>query len=417
MPRKKTPSVAILHYSCPPVIGGVEFVIEAHAKLFADAGYKTKMIVGNGKIDHRKVKTVVIPEIDSTGGPIGGVVRSLIDGKVPASFESAVKRVEKKLEAALKDVDVCMMHNVLTMHFNLVLNAALANIMQRSKRIRFIGWTHDATFNDKNYSVHHRNKYPWDLLKQKLPGCDYCVISEQRQREVAALFGVPRSSLPVVPDGINVPGLLGLTPMVSDLYYGEELYGKDIVALTPTRIVRRKNLEAGIKLTAAFKRAGKSIRWIITGAPDPHNADVMEYFKKLTTLRKKLGVRKEVIFMCEQSAERVSNEDLRALFSVADTLIFPSSQEGFGIPALEGGLAGLLMILSDIPALKEIAGKGAVYIRKGDKPDHVVRRALKAYAASPRFAFRKKMIAEYSWDSVFEKKIQPLVLHPKQFWK
>ena len=27
MPRKK-PNVAILHYSCPPVIGGVEFVIE-----------------------------------------------------------------------------------------------------------------------------------------------------------------------------------------------------------------------------------------------------------------------------------------------------------------------------------------------------------------------------------------------------
>ncbi|MBN2302089.1 MAG: hypothetical protein JXN60_06175, partial [Lentisphaerae bacterium] len=308
----KKPSIAILHYSCPPVIGGVEFVIEAHAKLFSDAGYKTKMIIGKGSIDHDEVKNVVIPEISSDGGPIGSTVKALSTGIVPPEFDAAVKRVEKKLTVALKNVDVCMIHNVLTMHFNMVLNAALANIMRRSQRIRFIGWTHDATFNDGNYVKHQKKEYPWNLLRQKLPGCEYCVISFQRQIEIAKIFGVAKTCLPVIPDGINVPSLLGLTTSVKDLYYDEKLYDKDFVALTPTRIVRRKNLESGMLFISALKKKEKTARWIVTGAPDPHNADAMAYFRKLTGLRRDLRLRKEVIFMCERNHERVSNDDLRA---------------------------------------------------------------------------------------------------------
>ena len=36
--QKAKPNVAILHYSSPPVIGGVEFIIHAHAHEFAKAG-------------------------------------------------------------------------------------------------------------------------------------------------------------------------------------------------------------------------------------------------------------------------------------------------------------------------------------------------------------------------------------------
>ncbi len=403
------PSVAILHYSCPPVIGGVEFVIEAHAKLFGDAGFKTKIIVGNGYMKHPGVRTVVIPEIDSRGGPIADVLNELRNGRVPESFNGAVKRVERKLLNALRNVDVCMMHNVLTMHFNLVLTAALANIMKTRKNIKFIGWTHDAAFCDKNYKAFWIDKYPWNLLKNKLAGCDYCAISDYRRSQIAKLFGISPSLIPVVSDGIDVPGLLGLTPMIKDIFYTEKLYNMDIIALTPTRIVRRKNLEAGMEIVAGFKKLGKKVRWFITGAADPHNVDAVTYWNELTKRRRKLGIEKEVVFMCERVKERVSNEDLRALFSVVDMLIFPSTHEGFGIPVLEGGVAGLLPVLSDIPAFREIAADNAVYMGKGSKPLLTARKAIRALTASPRLAFRKKVMAHYSWDSVFTRKIVPLV--------
>lgn len=416
MSRKK-PNIAILHYSCPPIIGGVEFVIQAHARLFADAGYNTKLIVGKGGKIHPKVRTVIVPEIASDGGPVGRVVKALSGGKVTPSFESAVDRTGKKLSAALRGVDVCMMHNVLTMHFNLVLTASLADIMQRRRSVNFIGWIHDSTFGDPNYRRHQRQDFPWSLLTQPLPGCNYCVISRQRQNEMKKLFGIPASGLPVIPDAINVPGLLGLTDPISGIFRSERLHRIDIVALTPTRIVPRKNLETGIKLVSAFKKLGKSVRWMITGAPDPHNTDAMEYYRKLLALRSRLGVKREVIFLCERLKERVSDEDLRALFSASDMLIFPSAREGFGIPVLEAGLAGLVMVISDIPAFREISGRNAVYIRSGDTPGTVAGRALRAMKRNPQLAFRKKMMSGYSWDAVFADRILPAVLKPRSVWR
>ena len=220
----------------------------------------------------------------------------------------------------------------------------------------------------------------------------------------------------MIPDGIDVAGFLGLTPAVEGLFRDERLSDVDIVGLTPTRIVRRKNLEAGIEIVAALKNKGKSIRWMITGAPDPHNTDVMAYFKKLVSLRRKLGVRKEVIFLCERLDQRVDDDDLRALFAVSDTLIFPSSQEGFGIPALEGGLGGLLLVLSDIPALREIAGSQAVYIGKTDSPASVARRVIAGLKSSPRLSFRKKIISGYSWDAVFANRILPAAEKRGTLW-
>ena len=412
----KQPRIAILHYSCPPVIGGVEFIIEAHYELLTERGYSTKLVVGDAGGGQPELCAEVIPEFASDGGPLRDVVARLDEGVVPPEFPAAVKTVEAKLREALRQVDVCIMHNVLTMHFNLVLTAALANIMECRPATRFIGWVHDATFADPAYSVHQRDEYPWNLLKQALPGCDYCVISAQRRREVRRIFRVPASRLPVIPDGIDVEQLLGLTPRVAALFREERLYKTDIVAITPTRIVRRKNLEMGMRIVAALKRQRKSVRWMITGAPDPHNADSVSYFEQLCELRGELRLEKEVIFLCERFKERVSGHDLRGLYGVSDVLLFPSWREGFGIPVLEAGITGLLVVASAIPSLKEIGGRDTVYIYPEERPETVAQRLLLAFEWSPRLVFRKSSIAEYSWEAVFNDKILPAVVSPETLW-
>ncbi len=414
MKKKK---LAIIHYSCPPVIGGVEFIVEAHARLFVDEGYDVRVIVGKGGNICPGAETIEIPEIGSSGGPFGDELLMLSDVRLPPAFDVAVKQTQERLLKALDGVDVCMMHNVLTMHFNLILAAALANIMkEHGDRIHFISWSHDSTFRDPNYAKHQRQDYPWSLLSRKLEGCRYCVISGQRQNELSRLFGVSPSHLPVIPDGVDVPRFYDLTPVIKGLFLEEELYRKDLVALTPTRIVRRKNLEAGIEIVAELKKTGKSIRWLITGAPDPHNADAMEYFDKLTGLRKNLGVEEEVVFLCERIKDRISNEDLRGLFAVSDMLIFPSKGEGFGIPALEGGLAGMFLVLSDIPALREIAGDNAVYIKEAEEPSDVAAHILEGLENCPHVAFRRRLIENYAWHAVFEDRIRTAIEEPERFW-
>ena len=409
------PRIAILHYSCPPIIGGVEFIIEQHYRLLVEQGYQAKLMVGEGGEDDVRVQR--IPEFASDGGPQKDVVDALRSGIVPKGFDRAVERVERKLTAALKTVDVCIMHNVLTMHFNLILTAALANIMARGTHTRFIGWTHDSTFTDPSYRAHQRSDYPWSLLRQALPGCKYCVISKQRRREMARLFGIPAVQLPVIPDGISVSEFFHLTPEIRDLHRKERLFKRDIVALTPTRIVERKNLQVGFPIMAALKAQGLSVRWIITGAPDPHNPDSMKYYDELRALRRKYGLDRTVIFMCERQSERVSHAELRGLFSLSNLLLFPSRREGFGIPVLEGGLAGQLIVINDIPALRELAGRGCVFIRDKDTPSMVAQKILRVYARSPQLMFQRKVIAEYSWSAIFERKILPAIEEPEKLWK
>lgn len=410
------PSVAIIHYSGPPVIGGVEFIIEAHAREFAEAGYRVKLIVGEGEEDSSDVKTIVIPELASAGGPLDDILTSLDNGDVPDGFHDAVKQVEKKVAAALRGVSVCMIHNVMTMHFNLVLTAALARLMKRKKSTRFIAWTHDLTFVDPVHEPHQHRRSPWSLLLQPRDGCDYCAISKQRQIEMRKLFRIPASRIPVIPDGVDIPELLRLSKKARKVFYEQRISTVDIVAITPARILRRKNLGVGMEIIAALKKRGYSVRWIITGAPDTHNPSSMKYFRLLNTLRKRLKVEKEVLFLCERFDDRISNEDLCALYRISDMLLFPSDREGFGLPVLEAGLAGLLVVINDIPALRELAKRDAVYIHLGDSSDAVAKKIIAARKKRPELMFRKRVMSQYAWEVVFDEKIVPAILTPETVW-
>ena len=58
----------------------------------------------------------------------------------------------------------------------------------------------------------------------------------------------------------------------------------------------------------------------------------------------------------------VSSEELRAIYSNAIALLFPSLQEGFGWPIIEAQACGCPVFASNRPPLNEIGGQGAIYI-------------------------------------------------------
>ena len=57
----------------------------------------------------------------------------------------------------------------------------------------------------------------------------------------------------------------------------------------------------------------------------------------------------------------VTDESLVTLFANAQMFVMPSFEEGFGIPVLESFAIGCPVVCSDIGALKEVAGDGAIY--------------------------------------------------------
>ena len=61
-------------------------------------------------------------------------------------------------------------------------------------------------------------------------------------------------------------------------------------------------------------------------------------------------------------AGQVSNEELRALYSSAKALLFPSLQEGFGWPIIEAQACGCPAIVSGYSPMTEVGDESVVYI-------------------------------------------------------
>lgn len=63
----------------------------------------------------------------------------------------------------------------------------------------------------------------------------------------------------------------------------------------------------------------------------------------------------------------IENEDLRALYSVAQALVFPSLQEGFGWPIIEAQACGCPVAASKAGPLPEVGGAAAKYFDPKDE--------------------------------------------------
>ncbi|MBV9140247.1 MAG: glycosyltransferase family 4 protein [Pseudonocardiales bacterium] len=93
--------------------------------------------------------------------------------------------------------------------------------------------------------------------------------------------------------------------------------------------------------------------------------------------------------------------DLRCVVAGAAALVLPSREEGFGLPVLEAMAAGVPVVCSDLPALREVAGGLATLVPPGDPA------ALAAALASVdgaghdpvSAAARQAHAARYTWQA------------------
>src|SRR5512132_55090 len=98
--------VALLHYSAPPIVGGVESVLGHHARLMAEAGHQVQIIAGRGEQTDPRIPFFQVPRADSRHPDVLAIKAELDAGHIPPKFVNLVDSLTASLSEILDDVDV-----------------------------------------------------------------------------------------------------------------------------------------------------------------------------------------------------------------------------------------------------------------------------------------------------------------------
>ncbi len=377
--------VALIHYLYPPTVGGVERVMAEHAALFARHGHRVTVLCGGGESREPGVEVGVLPELR------------------PGS-ETAAPEMRRILETALVGVEVAFVHNLMTMPFHPGATEALAELAASGGATRFINWIHDLAAINPDYTLEPPLR---ELLAKAHPGFTTVAVSAQRQREFCDLTGIPPEDCPVIPNGIDPAKVLGLTPTVAELEQRHRILGRDIVLLQPARILRRKNIELGLQVTAALGTAGHDAFYLVTGAPDPHHPASAAYGDALRGLASALGLTHAMAFASETSP--VTDGDLQGLYALSDAVFLPSRQEGFGLPVLEAALLRVPLFCFDREPMASLLPGVPVLVPGATAPEEIATRILGTLNADPAFRARKEALKRYGWDRIYSDLLRPLL--------
>jgi glycosyltransferase involved in cell wall biosynthesis len=189
-------------------------------------------------------------------------------------------------------------------------------------------------------------------FKHVLPGIvrassGIVVVSAATERDVRNAFEVEDRPMAIAPPAGPAPVFRRMSEEAVRPVLESRGIGRYLLAVGTAR---HKNLD---RLLGAFERLPLAdIELVIVGSPAPIEATV-------ASLRRSTRPRVKLV-------GRVSDETLAAMYNGASAFVFPSLQEGFGIPPLEAMACGTPVVASSAAAVRETCGDAAAYFDPED---------------------------------------------------
>jgi len=191
----------------------------------------------------------------------------------------------------------------------------------------------------------------WKLqyMYMKKKACRYIAISEYTKRDIIKYLGVDEDKIDVISCGIS-NHFIESGEIIKKTACMEEYNIDYPYLLFVGNFNPRKNLK---RIIVAFdnvkKKYGIPHKLIISG----------EYGWKFNKneIIKNIKFINDIVFL-----GFVRDEYLSQLYKGADIFLFPTLYEGFGVPVIEAQYCKTAVITSNISALPEIGGCGALYV-------------------------------------------------------
>lgn len=249
-----------------------------------------------------------------------------------------------------------------------------------ARRRRFVATIHDAaiTYDDFAFPrlrrAYKRPLQPWAL---KRAAAVVAVSAFARDEAVRRLGGDP-ARIHVIHSG---PGLIAPARGIDGTAPPRPPY-----LLFVGTLADNKNLPF---LVRAFDNTDVDVELVLAGRRASATAD-------LEAAIERAGARDRIRLL-----EDVSDADIDELYRGAIALVHPSLYEGFGFTPLEAMARGCPVLLSDVPALREVSGDGAVVLPVGDEAawSGAIRRVVGDETL--RADLRKRgtdVVSRYSWE-------------------
>ncbi len=202
------------------------------------------------------------------------------------------------------------------------------------------------------------------------------------------------------------PGRITVTPLGYDAGLFHPRYDADAVACarrahgivrsyfinTSSVIWYRKNLVRVLEALARLKaeHGARTPQLVITGKRG-------EAYEEVLACRARLGLEGDVVF-----TGYVPAADVPVLLAGAEALVFPSLDEGFGLPLVEAMACGCPVVSSNIAAIPEVIGDAGILV--DPRSESELHQALDRVVCDPalRAELRRRGLARagrFSWES------------------
>jgi glycosyltransferase involved in cell wall biosynthesis len=175
-------------------------------------------------------------------------------------------------------------------------------------------------------------------------------VSEYSKRQIAEYFRLKDSRLRVINEGARA--VFKVLPKDAALFETLARYGlsaDEKFLLYVGGISPHKNLAAFVEAFARINLNHPELKLVLVGdyKDDP-------FFSAYPSLKKQIaerGLENKIVF-----TGFVPDEDLARFYNAAALLVFPSLEEGFGLPAMEAMACGAPVAASDCSSLPEVLG-------------------------------------------------------------
>lgn len=178
-------------------------------------------------------------------------------------------------------------------------------------------------------------------------------LSEKSKLDIINKFKVDSKKIRPIYCGVN-PLYRQIDKDQANKYVKEKFSISSRFLLYVGQIKRHKNIQTILYSLRDVLKAGVEIKLVICG----RNSTKSGWLLKIIA---KLDIKKSVILI-----ETPTNNDLLNLYNAADIFVYPSLNEGFGLPPLEAMSCGVPVVSSNVGSLPEVLGKSASFVGPQD---------------------------------------------------